>query len=237
MPEEEIVQVEEEEAEAATEEATEEAPKEEAHEEAPPEKEEPKEEPKRNDTVPLAKFLDVERQLKEYKRQARTDAFEREKISLERDYVERGYSEPEAQRLAKREIEDKIDREETRRRLMDFDVRDLARSGEFYSDAEAYKEQILDAMREKKVSAKEAYLLIRGETRVNELQTKKEQRDLIRKSEEPKKPQNSSPAPMDSEFKDLNNDDRTVLKMLQKSFPDDGWTPQKFREYKKRRGE
>ncbi len=236
MSEEEIVQNEEE-VEAAPEEVKEEAPKEETHEEAPPEKEEPKEEPKRNDTVPLAKYLDVERQLKEFKRQARADAFEREKISLEREYVERGYSEPEAQRLAKREIEDKIEHEETRQRLMEFDVRDLARSGEFYSDAETFKEQIIDVMREKKLSAKEAYLLIRGETRVSELQTKKEQRDLLRKREEPKKPQNSSPAPMDSDYKDLTNDDRVVLKMLQTSFPDDGWTASKFREYKKRRGE
>ncbi len=228
MSEEENIQNEEE-----TEATTEEAPK----EETPPEKEEPKEEPKRNDTVPLAKYLDMERQLKEFKRKAASDALEREKVSREQEYVERGYAEPEAKMLAQRDVDEKAKHEEIERRLMDFDVRDLARTGEFFSDAETYKEQITDVMREKRLTAKEAYLLIRGETRVNELQTKKEQRDLIRKSEEPKKPQNSSPAPMNSDYSGLTNDDRTVLSMLQKSFPDAGWTPQKFREYKKRRGE
>jgi hypothetical protein len=194
---------------------------------------EPKEKP-RNDTVPLAKFLEAQKKVKEYERRLATEAAERERVKLEQDFVGRGYPEVEAKRLADEKLELKREIEQARRDRMEGQVERLARSEEFYADADTFKDELLDIMREKSVDAKQAYLLFRGDIRLKELQTKTEQRNLVqRKDATEKKVATAAPAPVESSFKDMDNDDKKALAMLQQMQPDAGWTPEKYKKLRK----
>lgn len=206
------------EAEAVTEETTTEQPK----------------DKQRNDTVPLAKFLEVQRKAKEYERKLAAEAAERERIREEQALIQRGWPEAEAKIQAQEKLELRREIEQARRDRMEGQVERLARSEEFYADADTFKDELLDIMREKNVDAKQAYLLFRGDIRLKEFQTKTEQRNLVqRKEATTKKVATASAAPPESSYKDMDNDDKKALAMLQQLQPDAGWTPEKYKKLRK----
>jgi hypothetical protein len=188
----------------------------------------------RNDTVPLAKYLEVQKKAKEYERKLAAEAADRERAKLEQSFIGRGYPETEARLLAEERIEVRRELEQARRDRMEGQVERLARSEEFYADADTFKDELLDIMREKNVDAKQAYLLHRGDLRLKELQTKTEQRNLAqRKDATNKKVATAAPAPVESDYSGLNNEDKRVLAELQRMQPDAGWNAEKFKKMRK----
>lgn len=203
-------------------------------EETKVEAEEPKEEKPRNDTVPLAKYLDTQRKLKEYERKMAADAEERERLRVREDLIKRGYPEAEAEIQAREKIEIKRELELARRERMEGQIERLARSEEFYADVNTFRDELLDVMREKSVDAKQAYLLLRGDIRLKELRTKDEQRSLMQRREAvAKKTATATATPVTSDYAGMDNDDKKALAMLQKVQPDAGWTPEKYKKMMK----
>ena len=217
----------------APETGAEETPETLASEEVKPQEEATEEQPeeKRHDQVPLAKYLDEQRRRKELERQIQADRLEREKLTLKQQYIERGWPEQEAALQAQEKIEAKREFEENRRFRMEYEVKDLARADEFYADAETFKDDIISTMREKSVGAEEAYMMLRGKVRIKELQTKQEQRSLVRRREvTQKKVASASAAPVASEWKGLDQDDRKGIAKWNEMFPSDPMTPERWKK-------
>lgn len=210
-----------------------EEPTEEPTEEEPLE-EEPAKEPSK-DTIPLAKYMEERKRRQQLERMLADQEAEREKLKAVQEYIERGYPEYEAQNLAQRDIEQKREIEELRNWRLEESIKELSRSDPFFSDAEAFKDEIKTKMKELKCDAATAYMTIRGPARMKEYQTEQEQRNLVkRRTVEGKKVTNATPTPIKSEF-ELDEYDKKALAGLQKLMPDAGWTAKKYFELMKKK--
>lgn len=225
MSEELEVQVEEEEVEV--EETVEDIVEEEEEVEEVEVEEEP---PKRDDNVPLAKYMAEKKKRQEMERILTQQWGEAEKAKLAQELINVGYPEHEAIRQAEEKIQLKHELAELRAGQLDNKIRDLAASDSFYADATSFKSELRDIMTSKNVDAEEAYMLLRGKSRIREVALQNEQRQLAKKKE--KRVESASPAPSKNPYP-LDVDDKKALAGLQKSQPDSGWTAKKYYELMK----
>ena len=184
--------------------------------------------PKPSDHVPLTKYMAEKKKRQELERMLSQQEAERNELNVAQQYLERGYPEFEARNLAKRDVSHDRELESLKSRFQDTEIKDLSRSGDFYSDAETFTDEIKDKMKSLNISAKDAYMLIRGETRSYEVQLKKEQRAAAqRKQTTSKTVTTAKPTAPTSPYK-LDEDDKKALGALQKAQPDSGWSVEKY---------
>lgn len=188
--------------------------------------------PAKADTVPLAKYMEERRRRQALEKQAREGEM---RAAVERrtaELVERRWPADEAARLA-------VEQVGTEHRMRDLEerqfsatasgeIKELARSDDFFADAEAYADEIRETMQSKSVSAEDAYMLLRGRARTREMATVREQRAAATRRTGPsKKVESASPTAPKAGPK-LDADDRKALAELQKVQPAAGWTPEKY---------
>lgn len=202
----------------------------------PVKQEEPKPEVVLKDYIPLAKHLEVKKQLKALKQKLLADEEEKERIRLQQEFIERGYYEQEAERLAKEKIEQKREAEEIKQWRLENAVQKLAASGdEFYEDADVFQDDIIEKIKEMNLpstieGAKVAYQVLRGEIRAKEILQKREQRAVAERTKaKPPKVETATSTPIKSKYA-LTEDDRKALRELQKAQPNANWNEKTYWE-------
>lgn len=183
--------------------------------------------PKRSDMVPLAKLQTEKRKRQELERILAQQQAQQEELRLYHAYVEQGFPEQLAQTWAKGAVQQRMEQDEIKSKLLKLEIRDLAKSDEFYADAESFASEIIGLMREKQLDAGQAYLLIRGQTRLKEVELNRQQRELARKKEPVKKVESSTPTKVKDPYP-LDDVDKKTLAELQKAAPEKGWTKEKY---------
>ena len=190
---------------------------------------EPVDEPtKPSDHVPLAKYMVEKKKRQELERVLSQQEAERKELNVVQGYLERGYPEFEAATLAKRDVSHDRELESLKARFQDTEIKDLSRSGDFYSDAETFTDEIKDKMKSLNISAKDAYMLVRGETRSYEVQLKKEQRAAVQRKQTTSKTVTTAKATAPTSPYKLDENDKKALAGLQKAQPDGGWSLEKY---------
>jgi len=184
--------------------------------------------PPKSDHVPLNKYMAEKKRRQELEKAFAQQAVEREKLTLKQELINRGWPEYEAELQATDKVRQKQESDEVKSKLLDFEVKDLSKSDPFFADAESYKDEIKDKMREFRCSAEDAYELLRGKTRRREFQLEQEQRAAAkRRQTTTKKVENAAPSATKSPYK-LDDHDKKALAGLQKAQPDSGWTAEKY---------
>lgn len=234
--------LEEEEVESQTLVEAEEELEEEFEEEEPEEEEKAEEEPEgefeeeevkkpahaKKESVPLSKYISERKRRQEAERVLTGQQIERDRMKLVQQLIDRGWPEDEAQVQAQEKINQWLEIERLKDKQLDYDIRELATADEFYSDAASYKDAIKEKMRAYNVDAKEAYMLIRGRSRMRELQLQNEQRMAAKRSKiKTKKVENAKPLPVSAPYK-LDDYDKKALAELQKAQPEAGWNAEKY---------
>ena len=192
------------------------------------EDEQVKEHPKQNDTVSLARFMQEKRKRKDLERVLSQQEAERKELKVVQGYIERGYPEFEATTLAKRDVTHDRELESLKSRFQDSEIKDLSRSGDFFSDAETFADEIKDKMKSLNIGAKDAYMLVRGETRSQEVQLKKEQRAAVQRKQATSKTVTTAKATAPTSPYKLDENDKKALVGLQRAQPDGGWSVEKY---------
>lgn len=222
---------EEEETEEESQEETEEETQEEETEQEP--EKEPEQEPEENeeekeDKIPLAKYMEEKKKRQAYEKRLSSIEEEQEKTRLKESFLDRGYFQDEAERLADERIKSKAELDQIKDKQIDYEISDLSKTDSFYSDALSWKDEIKQKMKKLNIPAEEAYMLLRGKTRVHEIKTQSEQLNLAKRREaEGKRVENAEPGPAKDKYK-LDETDRKALNQLQKAQPDAGWTAEKY---------
>lgn len=182
----------------------------------------------KSNNVPLDKYMHERKRRQELERILSQQREESAKLDEYQKLLKIGYPEPEAMRLAEKEVHARRETEEIKSKLLDAEIRDLARNDDFYADAESFKEDIKEKMRSHGIPADEAYLLIRGKARMREVQVQREQREIAQKKTTPaKKPASSAPSAPKNPYP-MTDEEKTILKRLQEMQPEAGWTSEKF---------
>lgn len=196
--------------------------------------EEPEDEPEedrpksKSESVPLPKYMSERKRRQELEKVLADQQAERDRINLVQQLIERGWPEYEAQVQAQEKISQRQEIERLKDKQLDFDIRELAASDEFYSDAASYKDDIKEKMRLYNVDVREAYMLIRGRSRMRELQVQNEQRAAAKRTKtKTKKVENAKSMPVSTPYK-LDDYDKKALAELQKAQPEAGWSVEKY---------
>lgn len=206
-----------------------------------PTDEQDEEQPAPQDSVPLAKFMAEKKKRQEAERllqdKAMQDELNQRKTEKYRDYLNRGYPEQEAWRLADesatREADDKRARDKYESKLFEIELKELARTDQFFADAETFKDEIRAKMKKFDCSLSEAYMLVRGPSRTREVTLQTEQRAKAKQAQaKPRNIATSTAQPMKSKY-NLDADDRKALAELQKAQPGAGWTVEKYHKIMK----
>lgn len=192
------------------------------------EDEQVKEHPKQNDTVSLSRFMQEKKRRKDLERVLSQQEAERKELNVVQQYLERGYPEFEATNLAKRDVTHDRELESLKSRFQDSEIKDLSRSGDFFSDAETFTDEIKEKMKSLNISAKDAYMLVRGETRSYEVQLKKEQRAAVQRKQTTSKTVTTAKTTTPTSPYKLDENDKKALAGLQKAQPDGGWSVEKY---------
>lgn len=202
-------------------------------EEEDTEKEKPAAKPPKSDHVPLSKYMEEKRRRQDLEKVLSQQEAEREKYRLTGEYMERGYPEAEAQHLAQKDVSQKQELSELKERQWNYDIKDLAKSDVFFADAEAYKDEIKGKMRDLKIGAEEAYMLLRGRARTLEMKTEIEQSNLAKRQKaEGKKTVNAAPSAPKNPYA-LDETDQKALARLRRADPEGKWTAEKYHKLMK----
>jgi hypothetical protein len=205
-------------------------------EETPPAEVEDEVRNRDKETVPLATLMETKRLLAEEKR--RRESLERErsmehaaraKADIARKLQDDlGYTEDAAKAEAEDRYQSKQRLDKVEQRLLESDIRELSKSNDVYADAMTYKDDIRAKMQELSIDAEQAYLLVRGSSRMKEIATATEQRALAKRGATSEKRVESSSATSVKAPFNLSATDRKALKGLQEAQPDMGWTAEKY---------
>jgi hypothetical protein len=205
----------------------------ETSEEEDPEKEKPAAKPPKSDHVPLSKYMEERKRRQDLEKVLSQQEAEREKYRLTDDYVKRGYPEEEAHHLASKDVSQKQEMSELKEQQWNYDIKDLAKSDVFFADAEAYKDEIKGKMRDLKIGAEEAYMLLRGRVRTMEMKTEIEQNNLAKRQKaEGKKTVNAAPSAPKNPYA-LDETDQKALARLRRADPEGKWTAEKYHKLMK----
>lgn len=188
----------------------------------------------RSEQVPLSKYMQEKKRRQELEKLFNQQAADREKDKLVSELIDRGWPAAEAELQASEKVRQRQEAEEVKLKLLDFEIKDLAKSDPFYSDAEAFKDEIKDKMRDLKCDAETAYMLLRGKARTREVQLQREQREQVKRKSPAatKKVASAMPEPPKSPYK-LDDADKKALAELQKAQPDAKWTAEKYHKLMK----
>ena len=198
------------------------------------------------DSVPLNKFLELKRQLKENKalinklKEKELDSnLIKKRNSIIEKWTSKGYDNDFAEAIADEIVS--ISKEQySNTKNSDFetqideDINDLSTSDSFFSDAKSYKSDIKKYIKKMKskeidITLEEAYMHVRGVGgRLKELRTDMEQRTLYnRKKKKDKSVDNSKSSSPKSESS-LDKYDKEALKGLQIAQPNANWNEEKY---------
>lgn len=179
------------------------------------------------------KFEQERKKRQDAERKLRDSSAEKDRAKQFAALVEKGYSEEDAWQIAESKADAEREREESRSMRMDTEIERLVNEP-FFADAETYADELKEVMREnKKISVRQAYMMVRGEARTREYQLEQEQKNLNnRRKTEGKKVVSSSPSSVTSPYK-LDEDDKKALARLRKADPEGDWTPKKYTEIMK----
>ena len=192
------------------------------------------EKPKAND-VPLSRFLEEKQKRKDLEKRLRSYEDNEVKNKYKEKWVNKGFEDDYAE--AQADIEYKIHLQDAKLKDMELDaeISTLSKEDEYFSDATSYKSEIKAKMKEKGLTAEEAYLILRKKSRNREVQIDMEQKELAGKrgngsvntnpTSSPSNPRNPYP---------LDDADKKALLGLQRMMPSAGWNAEKY--YKSRYG-
>jgi len=236
--EEEVEEIEEETEEVEVEEVEEEEVEEEVEE---IEEEEPVDKQTPAEKALLAKYMKEKKARQELERTANLEKEERERekarLELIDDYVKQGYPQPTAEFHANKVIEQDREIKETQAKLQDklvnMEIKDLARSDPFYADAESFKDEIKGLMKTKELDAEQAYMMIRGKARTKEMQIEQQQTAQAKRTKAVSRKVVNATAPAAKNPYPLDADDKKALKGLQDMFPEEKWNAAKYWKYHK----
>ncbi len=184
------------------------------------------------------KRQDTEKRLREYEQKQIDAETLQEKETLKQQFMEDGFLEPAAERMAAREVKLSTEIRQMKAGLssppIDTELKELAESDEFYADALDHRNAIAEKMKAFKCDAETAYNLVRGKERRRDLQTTMEQR-LLQKRDDVKGKQvpSSSPSKPVNPYP-LDENDKKALKNLQNADPSGKWTEAKYWQIKQR---
>ena len=189
--------------------------------------------PQKSDSVPLSKYMQEKKRRQELEKQLAADRAEREKLRLKEEFVQRGWPEQEAEYQAAEKVRQQENERKLQDKLTDIEIKDLAKSDSFYADAETFKDDLKEKMRELNCDAETAYMLIRGKARTKEMQIEREATaQARRKSASAKKTESAAPSSPKNPYP-LDDHDKKALAELQKVQPDAGWTVEKYHKLMK----
>lgn len=188
--------------------------------------------PKSKD-VPLSRFLEEKQKRKELEKRLRNYENNELKGKFKEKWLGKGFEDDYAEEQANIEYRIHLQDQKLREMEIDSEISDLAKDDDYFADAISYKSEIKAKMKEKNLSAEEAYLILRKKSRDRELATDNEQKEILRKRSDGVKQNNltsssaspKNPYPLDAA-------DKKALAGLQRMQPDAGWTAEKF--YKSR---
>lgn len=200
----------------------------------------------KKDTVPLSKFLELKKQLKEknntlskYEEKELDNSMIRRKNEIIKKWKDKGYDDDFAESMAD-DIVSVMQETVTNKKYSKLeeqiaeDLEDLSNSDLFFSDAKAYKKDIVKYIKQMKskdidIAIEEAYMHVRGvKNRLKEVQTDLEQRNLYGKTQKSKKEvSNSSSVKQSNQYK-LDEHDKKALTELKKMQPNSNWSEEKF---------
>lgn len=134
-------------------------------------------------------------------------------------YVSQGYDEEQALHMAKGDVALARLEREKRDLMRDSELVELMKDP-FYADATAYRNEIYDLCERSSLNPKQAYNALRGDTRLKEMQTDTEQRNLMKRRQvENKTVQNDgTTTAKDSYATKLTKTDRAAAKALNWSY-------------------
>jgi hypothetical protein len=184
------------------------------------------------------KRQETERRLREYEERSIETDILKEKEEIKQQYIEDGFSVESAEKIASREARRSAEIRQLKMSLtstpVDSEIKELAESEEFFSDAPVYKDKIVEKMKSQKCDAETAYMLVRGSARRREMQTDIEQRLIHKKNETEEKKVDSSTSSKPTNLYKLDEDDKKALKNLQLHDPKGAWTEEKYTKIKQR---
>jgi hypothetical protein len=202
------------------------------------------EESKDSDKVPLATMLEerkrrkeVERQLREIQEKQIDSDVKLTKAQLKQKYIDKGVDEDVAEAFAdefaniKAEVK-KASFKELENSSVEEDLKDMSKDA-FFSDALTYKKEIINTLNTYRakgidLSLEDAYIKVRGKSRLNEYKTEIEQKALNNRRNVEEK---GIPAAKPTSPKDpypLDEADKKALAGLQKAQPQAGWDAKKY---------
>lgn len=184
---------------------------------------------------------EVEMRLKELEGKFLDESFRATKTELKQQYVNDGFTDEVAERLAERDAKHdmRIGKLEsaitTIASPVDNALKELADSDEFFSDAMSYKNEIAEKMKAHKgITHEEAYMLVHGKDRTQELKQNIEVRTRYEKQEVAQKAVPAAASGKSKELYPLDEEDKKTLKTLQSLDPGGNWTAEKFYKNKNR---
>lgn len=194
------------------------------------------EEEQHSDKVPLSKYMqerkkrqELEAQIKQSQQQQQ---YNQDWWATYNSYVANGWPEAEAQRMTNKDLYQKQESEKVNEKLLEFEIKDLAKSDSFYADAVSFKEEIKEKVRKLGISVEDAYMMVHGKSRVSEYKTQQEQLKLHDRRPQ-KKVANAAPSAPKNPYP-LDEHDRKALAELKKAQPGRGWDEKKYYELMKK---
>ena len=180
--------------------------------------------------VPLSVFLEEKRKRKELEKETRKYREDNTRSEIKAKWISKGYDEDFANEQSSIEYGLKELQETLNNTKLDNEILELSNEDAFFKDAVTYKAEIKQKMKEKNVTAEEAYLLLRGKTRRLELTEDIEQKNLLNRREASQAknviPNASSSKPTNPY--PLDDSDKKALAELKKFQPNAGWDDAKY---------
>jgi len=186
------------------------------------------------------KRQELEKRVKEYESKLYESEYQSEKMQLKQSFVDDGFDEVVAEKLAAREAKTTNEIKKLSEIVSNIynpvkdEIKELAKSDEFFSDAMAYEQDIAAKMKQLNCGAEEAYIVLRGRERTREIRENLEVRAQYEKSEKEEKALPQSAAGKSKELYPLTDDEKASLKLLQRLKPKEGWTVEKYWKNKNR---
>jgi hypothetical protein len=194
--------------------------------------EQQEEEKEDKQTVPLSKYMSEKKERQRLEREMADVKAAQEREETKNKYVQDGVD-PEVAKLFAAQ-------DEKMAKIEDMDRNsqiDKLATGDFFSDAPTYKDEIKERMRRYNISAEEAYMMVRGPLRAKELANQQAQLALYSKEEAEEKGLETGPAGTKKvkTYPLWEKEDDRALRGLQEAQPNAGWTKEKY--YKRHYGE
>jgi len=182
-----------------------------------------------DDKVPLATLLEEKKRRKEIEAELRKFREDKTQADLKKRYLEMGWPEDSATDMANNAYRVQQMAEKFEAIDKDNEIAELSRTNTYFADALNYKKEIRVLMKDKNLTAEEAYHIVRGPSRTRELNVDIEQKTMLKRREEatPRTVPNASASSPKNPYP-LDENDKRALDGLMKAQPNANWTPEKY---------